>query len=362
MSLPDGAPPGPHAVAEVARDEIWTVRSSGPVCIERRLDEGFALSRLDPRPAIESGSDLPSFVRATPGLPDDLATTLRRMTTFNSREVVDRVRSKRLAGPASIRIRTVARWCGSIGNGRGHESVRTTIGVETGAPAVRAPIIASPATLGDDLDLLESLDRDGAAGADAALPILWAAGTGAVLLHEAIGHPAAASATAVAWPEWLAVDDDPAIKGLGHVEVDDAGLIPSRAVLTRGERPTAWRRESWRDVPARRMTNLVVRGRSPRVARPKDRIDIRLVRGGSWDPVSDEVTVEIAIAERVHGSRRTGLAPFTINAPRRAIARSIRGVDGPVVRYPGVLCHDEGQRIPVGSFAPGILTDPFADR
>jgi hypothetical protein len=143
----------------------------------------------------------------------------------------------------------------------------------------------------------------------------WLNGSAAVLLHEAFGHALEHDAPPVDWPHWLHIDA-----------------------------PLKLRRESFRDVPLLRMTNVVVTQQDAPYELRDDSIDIHYVAGGSYDPLTDVVTIDVAIPR------------FTIRKTRSEIARSIVGARGEPQRYPGVVCSREGQRLVVGSWAPEIIT------
>ena len=147
------------------------------------------------------------------------------------------------------------------------------------------------------------------------VPILWHNGSAAVLLHEAIGHPAELDVAPVAWPAWLRVDC-----------------------------PISLRRASFSDVPLRRMTRLVASQNGAPFELPSPRIDVHLVRGGAYDPLTDIVTIDVAVPA------------FTIRATRAQIAAAIAGALGEPIRYPGVVCSREGQELVVDSFAPLLVT------
>lgn len=170
------------------------------------------------------------------------------------------------------------------------------------------------------------------------LPILWRNGSAAVLFHEAIGHPAEHNAHPVEWPAWLSVRDEP------QFPIDDCGN-DARAVDLMREPPACFRRESFRDIPLRRMTNVVVRGEKH--FNETDFIEVHLVRGGSYDPLTDIVTIDIAVSS---------IGPFTIRKTRAEIAASIIGATGAPIAYPGVICSREGQELVVGSHAPIMVT------
>lgn len=191
------------------------------------------------------------------------------------------------------------------------------------------------------------------------LPILWTGGTAAVLFHEAAGHPAEHGAAPVGWPSWLAVRDDPSAGPHGAMRLDDAGRAVAAADLLTGP-PRCARREGWRDAPLPRMTNLVVTHEDAPFELPANRIEVVLLDGGQWEPLSDQVHLHIARAFLVEGAKRRHLAPFAIRVPRARLATALLGARGTPEAYPGVLCRDEGQRIPVGSFACEILTESLA--
>ena len=165
------------------------------------------------------------------------------------------------------------------------------------------------------------------------LPILWRNGSASVLLHEAIGHAAEHDAPPVAWPQWLSVRDEP------QFPFDDCGN-ETRVVDLMREPPSAFRRESFRDVPLRRMSNVVVRGNHDFDA--SEYVEVFVVRSGAYDPLTDVVTID--------------LGTFTLRKTRAEIAASIIGARGEPIRYPGVVCSREGQEIVVGSQAPEMLT------
>ena len=183
------------------------------------------------------------------------------------------------------------------------------------------------------------------AGADAdyrSLPLVWRNGSGAVLLHEAAGHPAEHAQQVLDWPSWLSVIDE-----------SERGV----ADLLRGEAPRAMRRASFSDVPLRRMTNVVVKGVGPTLGLPPRHIEILLVAGGRYELLTDHVSLSISAADLVDGEHRVRLHPFVIDEPRATMARSLRGAAGQVRRYPGVVCSREAQELFVGSHAPDLVME-----
>jgi hypothetical protein len=220
----------------------------------------------------------------------------------------------------------------------GVESLETTITVAMGGMSV----VTTPADAIADFELLRGLAQTrvsvpqnpsvfvpenlGPCGTDtlvcaAPLPLVWQNGSAAVLLHEAIGHASEHGAAPVAWPSWLSVDA-----------------------------PLAQRRATFRDVPLSRMTHLVARQTDAPFALPDERIEVHLVAGGAYDPLTDVVTINVAASSA---------GAFTIRRRRAKIAASLAGATGEPIRYPGVICSREGQELFVASHAPLIITDPL---
>ena len=96
-----------------------------------------------------------------------------------------------------------------------------------------------------------------------------------------------------------------------------------------------------------RMSNLVVRQRGAPFQRPKTAIDIFLVAGGMYDPLTDLVTIDVAVSTA---------GAFQLRRPRASIAASLIGAEGDAIAYPGVICSREGQELEVGSRAPMMIT------
>lgn len=173
------------------------------------------------------------------------------------------------------------------------------------------------------------------------LPIVWRDGSAAVLLHEAVGHAAEHDAPPVNWPSWLHVDDVP------QVAFDDVGNSARGANLII-EPPQCMRRESFRDVPLRRMTNVLVRQARAPFALPAKSIDVHLVAGGAYDPLTDVVTIHVAASTA---------GAFTFRRARAEVAKSLAGAKGAPIAYPGVICSREGQELAVGSASPVMVTE-----
>jgi len=177
-------------------------------------------------------------------------------------------------------------------------------------------IVSTPEHVLDDVAMLRAIPRSPLAARRA--PLVWHNGSASVLLHEAIGHAAEHDVTPVEWPEWLRV-----------------------------EAPLTMRRESFSDVPLLRMTHLRAWQDGAPFVLPEERVDVHLVAGGAYDPLTDVVTVHVAVPR------------FTLRATRAEIARALRGAAGEPLRYPGVICSREGQELHVPGAAPLMVTDPL---
>jgi len=178
------------------------------------------------------------------------------------------------------------------------------------------------------------------------LPILWRNGSAAVLLHEAIGHAAEHGHAPLQWPRWLRARD----------QTRDGRI----ADLIAGEMPQARRRESFRDVPMRRMTSLAIEQKSAPFELPEERIEVHLVAGGAYEPLTEMVTVNVCVADVIRANRAHRLWPFVLRASRSVVSRSLIGATGDSIRYPGVICSREAQELFVSSHAPVILMAEIA--
>jgi len=282
--------------AIVTRDESWSLGSR--LVTESRLIHGSA----DQRGATIDARD---------DLDDELLALCDRET--------DRVRAA-IAPLREGRARAVV-------SARRDGGVSATISLSVRDLAV---VTTLPHLAGDYEMLIELASVP--AVADAAghgVPLVWRNGSGAVLMHEAAGHPAELDQPAIDWPKWL------------HVES-----------------PLALRRESFTDVPLRRMTNVAVTSVEAGFSPPSPPyIEILLVADGRYEPLTDRVSLSISAANLIDGDKSIRLRRFTIDETRETIARSLRGASGDVRRYPGVICSKEGQNVFVGSHAPDLVTD-----
>lgn len=202
-------------------------------------------------------------------------------------------------------------------------------------------IVTTPEHFAADVALLRAPANPRAIADPHAYPIVWRNGAAAVLFHEAAGHAAEHGHAPIAWPSWLRIVD--VARG------GDADLVA-------GEMPHARRRASFRDVPLARMTSVVASHVDAPFALPDARIEVRLVAGGSYEPLTEEVTLRIADADLVTRDGTTQLAPFVLHAPRARFAEVLAGATGEPLRYPGVICSREGQELVVHSYAPVIVT------
>jgi hypothetical protein len=209
-----------------------------------------------------------------------------------------------LAGLRDARVRIVVRAMG--GN-----DVETTMTIAIDGVSV----VTTSSNALADYELLHR-SRNGAEPLGGS--ILWLNGSASVLLHEAIGHANEHGAAPVAWPGWLSVDA-----------------------------PLVSRRETFRDVPMPRMTHLDARQSGAPFVLPEERIEVQLVAGGTYDPITDMVTIDVAVSTA---------GRFTIRRSRAEIAVSLAGATGEPIRYPGVICSREGQELYVASHAPLMIT------
>jgi hypothetical protein len=305
----------------VTRDEVWTL-GAGPALLEERLIHGRAEStatRIDARDALDE--ELLALCDEGARRARD---TLEALPEGRARMIA----SARRAGPF---VRTEA-W------------LNITVG--------DLSIISSPEHVAVDYERLIELAsiRSEISVAYRGLPIVWKNGSAAVLLHEAAGHAAEHLHAPIRWASWLSARDEPPF------EMDDGGQPAAASDLLAGQPPRALRRQSFADVPLPRMSNVVVRQKNAAIGGSGRRIDVHLVAGGSYEPLTEIVTLRVSAADLVDGDRVSRLQPFEIVETRHDIAASIRGAAGEPTRYPGVVCSREGQEIVVGSSAPAVLT------
>jgi hypothetical protein len=226
-------------------------------------------------------------------------------------EAIEGARST-IAALGDARVRVVARATTREDDG---ECVETTITISIGGLSVVTTVLNAIA----DYELLRRLAGSKPTMAPGSFPIAWQNGSAAVLLHEAIGHAREHDAAGVRWPAWLSVDA-----------------------------PLVMRRETFRDVPLPRMKHLIATQSEAPFVLPRERIDVELIAGGAYDPVTDMVTINVAVSTA---------GVFTIRRTRTHIAAALSGATGEPIRYPGVICSREGQELYVASHAPVMITD-----
>jgi hypothetical protein len=204
-------------------------------------------------------------------------------------------------------------------------------------------VVTSPDDVAADYAALRRLRRPPTAHPPARpVPIVWRNGSAAVLLHEAIGHAAEHAHATLEWPRWLRARD---VARDGHV-----------ANLIEGQPPSALRRESFRDVPLRRMTHLHFEQIGAPFELPANRIEVFLISSGTYEPLSQTISIDVAVADWVSAKKTQRMPPFALRASRKEVARALIGATGDPIRYPGVICSREGQELYVGSRAPVMLT------
>ena len=205
-------------------------------------------------------------------------------------------------------------------------------------------VVTSPDDVAADYAALRRLRRPPTAPPPARpLPIVWRNGSAAVLLHEAIGHAAEHAHSVLEWPRWL--------------RARDVARDGRTADLVKGEPPSARRRQSFRDVPLRRMTDLHFEQTGAPFELPAERIEVFLISSGTYEPLSQTISIDVSVADVITAKKTERLPRFAFRAARTEVARSLVGAIGDPIRYPGVICSREGQELYVGSRAPVMLTE-----
>jgi hypothetical protein len=332
-----------HLYASITRDEVWIASDGSLTPVVEKIEAGRAVTRF------RDGS---FELAATGGLSPELHRELERAVISDKGALLLEAAGR--GGRRRIRLIQHAR---AVVHGDGDRDTHSWRMLLVSTPGGRSVAVA-PGELHQFEHLLSAHSPALPEVVDhRELPIEWAAGSAAVLMHEAVGHPAEQLRHDVDWPQWLSVLDG----GRNPAVLDDCGEPLQRCELTRGQQPSAWRRTSYRDVPMQRMTDLTVTATGVTALLPPRRIRIFLLSSGRYDPLSDSITLAVSGAELVTGSASSPLAPFILNASRASVAAALAGECGPIVTYPGVACFDEGQRLFVGSRACGLLTRPLRE-
>ncbi len=333
--------------AEHTLDEIWQINAERER-IFRSVTRGAAFSRPESPESIEATTDL-GGARS-----QFAADRLISIALLESHRDAVLEQFDHLGSTHELSVRTYFSY---QVDGQS-ESLVAVIRVETGGKEAQPlALLTTPRFLGDDLTSLLSLARvpvELERSDVKELPLLWSRGTGGVLLHESAGHPAGL-APAIEWPGWLRVVDDPGWR-VFDTPVGSAPETPLSDLLS-SERPAALRRASFRDHPIPRLSSLVATVDGAPFDLPESYLEIELAEGGSWDPLTDRVEVKVLFSSIVAAGKRKRVAPFGIAVPRAEVAQKILGAHGEPVRYPGVLCSEHGQRIPVGTSCPDFLTE-----
>src|SRR5205085_8504167 len=115
------------------------------------------------------------------------------------------------------------------------------------------------------------------------LPIVWRNGSAAVLLHEAIGHAAEHAHARLEWPRWL--------------RARDVARDGRTADLIEAQPPPALRRQSFRDVPLRRMTDLRFEQIGAPFELPAERIEVFLISSGTYEPLTQTISIDVSVAD-----------------------------------------------------------------
>lgn len=349
MSFSSQRAPILHRFAEHTLDEAW-LSGDHLVLSHRAVTRGLAATIDSPSLlAVEAATDFSSPEAVA------LGDRLLSIELLESHRDAALDRLDRIAGkqPLSCRIVLSHRIDGD------RESLTIVLRAEIpGEDGNTLALLTTPRHLDQDIETLLHLGgrRIELERWDlGSLPVLWASGSGGVLLHECAGHPAGISTPAV-WPEWLQVVDDPAVDAFNLTINKPSDL--RRADLLAGEPPSSRRRASFRDHPRPRMSTVVGAAVKPAPFQLPDRhIEIELAEGGSWDPLTDQISVNVLSASLVDGKTRRRVAPFLITGDRAEVAGSITGGRGESIRYPGVLCSEHGQRLPVGTYCLDLITE-----
>lgn len=349
-----------HAFAHVTEDETWII-GTRTECLRRTFDQGWAVAREFKGSLAIQGSD--TFQPGPLGIWEESAEQLRQ-SLVRSAALDPMPLLKTLSGTSGddhrVRIVKSSRYVSSAV--RGHFSTSCTITISSKDPLTggQLSITTTPEALSADCILLASLLKPIPVGDPPdQLPILWRGGSASVLFHELIGHRSQSGRPLLEWPRWLTVSDQPFAEGPGRMIVDDTGVSPRAALLTRGQELKCRRRQTFRDMPLVRMTNLICETAGLPLRIPEQRIEIWLVDHGSYDSEADRVSLHIALADHVDGGVRRRIPPMHFEAGAEEILTALIGGRGPLTRYPGIVCGDEGQRVPVGSWAMELLTAPI---
>jgi hypothetical protein len=290
--------------ALVTRDELWTL-APVPSLLHQRLVHGVA---------IHSGNEIVAN--------DSLDAECDRLCD----EAMESARAAILA--AVERDRVEGTRFRLVVSTRREEACRTEVTCALRNAGFSA--ITDPTHIEEDAALLSRFATRETTGSGRyrETPIVWRNGSAAVLFHEAVGH------------------------ALEHGQ-PPAPLPPGWRV----DAPLEMRRASFTDVPLCRMRGVEVSFDGETAALPARRIEIHLLSGGHYEPLTETVTIRVAAADLVHDGAAIPLHSFVIRESRADLAAAIAGGFGEPQRYPGVICSREGQDLFVASAAPGMVME-----
>lgn len=324
-----------HTYANHTTDEVWTFGVTAELR-ESRVEQGYAKARW---------RDKSMHIEASDRLPSEMALRLRQARGDDHQHLRQVIETSLRGQQATARIISKTRLVENDDLNDIEKSTTATIHFPDGIS-----ITVTPDDAANQLDRLHKLrsSRPVAPSPPRPVALVWRGGSGAVLLHEAIGHPAERE-TFGRWPSWLEVIDS------SSSGIDDTGMRAEVRHLTAGQPPAAFRRQDFRSIPLRRLSNLIVRSSALATALPDPRIEVWVVGSGGYDPVAETIRLHVSLARLVAGDRSTPAAPFMFEARREEISARLEGAAGTMARYPGVICFDDGQYLPVGSFAPDLI-------
>jgi predicted Zn-dependent protease len=249
----------------------------------------------------------------------------------------------------------------------------------------------SASTLAEDLVARSAREREGRASPRGEMPVVFAPPSGGYLLHEICGHLleadhilrgmspfSGARGQAIASP-LLTLADDGSIPGMrGSSLFDDEGVAARRTLLVMegtlvgylSDRLTAaatdgistgnGRRQSYRDAPMPRMTNLVIDPGQPRfddivAATPHGLLVTRLGRG-HVDPATGRFGLAVEEGFLIESGRAT--APVSGVVLRGAARELLQRIDAvgcdPRADDGAPLCVKDDQAIPFGIRQPTL--------
>ena len=225
-------------------------------------------------------------------------------------------------------------------------------------------------------------------------PVVFAGGSGGVLLHELVGHMAESDLVAAGLspladrageriaPAALTVVDDPLRFDLpGAFDRDDEGTPASPRTLIASGILSGWlcdgegaralgcepgrgRRAGWPHPPVARMSNLVTAagGHDPAEIEAGVGHGLVVTRAGAAmvDPGEDRVVMRIEAGwELLHGRRRRPLAPcHLVGRATGALAGILPEIgNDPTPDWRTGWCHKDGHTLPTGAVTPTLVVE-----